>query len=549
MTKSRIHCVVGGMFGSEAKGATAGFLSTQIKGPVVGVRVGGPNAGHTYYGRCPSSCDPDGGDDHSFGEAEHPWRLRQVPVLAVSRPDAQLIIAQGSEVDPAVLRDEVVALDSAGYGVSNRLFVDWGATIITEEHKLREAQGKLTDRLGSTAKGIGAARSDRIMRTAMTVDEWTEEQSDQFDGPPIPGRFVADTTYSLNRALAGGVDIVIEGTQGYGLGLHTKYYPFATSGDCRAIDLLAQCGLSPWGPNAPEVHVWLVIRPNPIRVAGNSGPLLDETTWDALGLPEEQTTVTKKTRRVGGWDPGLVNEAIRANGGAGPNLHVVLTMLDHLVPGIANKTEVRSFGPNVVQDARTAVFNLEQNLSSKIELVGTGPKTMMWWRGSAPNAVTVDPLADVRQSVENVIRTFQNVYGGEFTYGEVVPNDPWPTEAVPAKDELTEWWLSTAYAEVEPMAAKALEYGGKGAAVDLIDIGTDLVRMAGRKPDEFDEAQLAELGVVFYVRGKVARITAAVVEGRFPSDDTWHDLGVYARMAQRIRAVGGWPYKSMDEGV
>lgn len=532
------------MFGSEAKGATAAFLSREIKGPVVGVRVGGPNAGHTVYGKCPTDCVEHA--DDSADTSPHPWRLRQVPVLAVSRPDAQLIIAQGSEVDPEVLMNEVYALDSAGYNVTGRLQVDWSATVITDEHKLHEAQGKLTDRLGSTAKGIGAARADRIMRTAKTVDEWTEEQSDQFDGPYIPGTLVTDTHHLLMSALNQGIDVIIEGTQGYGLGLHTKYYPFATSGDCRAIDLLAQCGISPWGSNAPDVHVWLVIRPNPIRVAGNSGPLLEETTWDALGLPEEQTTVTKKTRRVGGWDPDLVNRAIVANGGVSPNLHVVLTMLDHLVPGIADKSEVRDFGPNVLQDVRTAVFNLEQNLSSKIELVGTGPKTMMWWRGSAPNAVTVDPLADVRQSVENVIRTFHNVYGSEFTYGEVVRSDPWPTEVVPARDELTEWWLNTAYAEVEPMAAKALEYGGKGAAVDLIDIGTDLARLMGRDVISIEEA--TELGIYFYLKGKFSRWTAAILESRRVSDDTLHDIGVYVRMVQRTRAVGGWPYGPDKEG-
>lgn len=107
---------------------------------------------------------------------------------------------------------------------------------------------------------------------------------------------------------------------------------------------------------------------------------------------------------------------------------------------------------------------------------------------------------------------------------------------------LRRWWMDTAAAEVDPMIAKMVEYGGGGRALDLEEIGRGLIK-SGVKPwavgDE--SAQYQELGIYFYLLGKFARWTAAVAEGRPVSDDTLLDIGVYVRMAQRVRAVGGWP--------
>lgn len=105
-----------------------------------------------------------------------------------------------------------------------------------------------------------------------------------------------------------------------------------------------------------------------------------------------------------------------------------------------------------------------------------------------------------------------------------------------AADALTDWWLDVARTEVEAVAPKAVEYG----STDLGEIGRTLAACMNRPG--LDEAERAELGVYFYLVGKMARWTDAVVEGRRVSDDTLHDVGVYVRMAQRIRAVGGWPF-------
>lgn len=124
----------------------------------------------------------------------------------------------------------------------------------------------------------------------------------------------------------------------------------------------------------------------------------------------------------------------------------------------------------------------------------------------------------------------------------------------PERDEspLAQWWRELAEDEIAMVVAKANEYG----ATDLRDLGYQILDMAGKRPslDGYDteytsdlptqdqlDAQATEIGIAFYTAGKLARIIAAVKEGRRPSYDSWHDVGVYARMAQRVHTHGGWP--------
>lgn len=351
----RLTVVVGGQYGSEGKGAIAGYLCTPDQfGAGVAVRVAGPNAGHSAVG---------------FKDGKK-WALRQIPVAAVTNPDAELLIAAGSEVDPLVLAREVTDLDAAGYNVSSRLQVDPEATIIEPAHQRTETQNELTERIGSTGKGIGAARSERIWRTARTVSDWCRTNVHDWDAS-------VSTATVAQRALHNRRNVLIEGTQGYGLGLHAGFYPFCTSSDCRAIDFLAMAGLSPWSASIAAMEVWVVCRAYPIRVAGNSGPLKNETTWEELGLPEERTTVTQKIRRVGQWDGRLVREAIVANGGsmAMTNVKMALTMTDQKFPDLAGVTNPDTL--NVHGPAKRWITQCELDAGSRVRLVGTGPNSVV----------------------------------------------------------------------------------------------------------------------------------------------------------------------------
>lgn len=116
-----------------------------------------------------------------------------------------------------------------------------------------------------------------------------------------------------------------------------------------------------------------------------------------------------------------------------------------------------------------------------------------------------------------------------------------------AASELEGWWREKAMDEIMRTVPKAIEYG----AGDLEEIGRQLVA-AGVKEPEFetaigDKRWHEELGVYFYMTGKMARWRSAIERGEFVSDDTLFDIGVYVRMVQRIRDAGGWPGVEVSE--
>jgi adenylosuccinate synthase len=363
----KLDVVVGAQFGSEAKGHVTQRLierfiedwrrynsKGQVRSPrVLNIRVAGPNAGHTAH-------DVDG----------QAVAFRHLPVGALI-PGVHCAIAAGSEIDPAVLSAEIEIAQKRSIDGPLRLYVDRSATVLTPDH-IHSEQG-MHERTGSTGKGIGAARADRIMRTATIVRD-----SDYVKGI-VEGKGCDVGDVSVLSSNGYWDYIIIEGTQGYGLGLHTKFYPLTTSSDCRAIDFLAMAGISPWrmlqdldGVDLIDLSVWAVARVYPIRVAGPSGPLVNETTWEALGLPEERTTVTKKVRRVGGWDPHLVAGAVEANGGA-PTVKIALTMLDQKFPDLANVSETHIVAGH--GGAMAWLNQVEEDSGASVRMVTTGPNS------------------------------------------------------------------------------------------------------------------------------------------------------------------------------
>lgn len=364
--------MTGAAFGSEGKGhVTAQVVERELitEGrAVLNIRVAGPNAGHTVIDQA--------------GEA---FALRQIPVGAAVDDSVWCYVAPGSEIDLPVLVAEVELLRSKGHPLTN-LIVSAEATLLFDEHKEEEAEASLNARVGSTAKGIGAARVDRLWRTAKRVMDDPETLT-ILDGlgatiVDAPGSAPYATLWAERRDAA----IVIEGTQGYGLGLHAGYYPQVTSSDCRAIDFLAMAGLSPWHKGVTYLTVWLVARVFPIRVAGNSGPLKGETTWDELHLPEEHTTVTHKVRRVGAWDPELVARAVQANGGgvrtADTAVVIALTMVDQMFPSISQFRSAPRWAeaapPAEKEGLMKFLKQIERDTGAKIGAMTTSPDTIIW---------------------------------------------------------------------------------------------------------------------------------------------------------------------------
>lgn len=114
-----------------------------------------------------------------------------------------------------------------------------------------------------------------------------------------------------------------------------------------------------------------------------------------------------------------------------------------------------------------------------------------------------------------------------------------PTEVPPSDatlnaiiDDLRTWWVTTAEQDFAEMEPKIGEY----TASDLVLMGQFMEHWMALPPGSG-----AEAATLWYALGKVARAVAAYREGRLPSDDTLHDLSVYAMMARRIRQTGRWP--------
>lgn len=347
MSNGTIYCVVGGQYGSEAKGHVAAQLH-QTRDIPVAVRVGGANAGHTVI------------DENGVR-----FPLRTIPVAAAVDHEADLVIAAGSEIDLEVLYAEIKMLEAAGHPVTDRLFIDSEATIIDDEHKQQEAD--LVGEVGSTGKGIGASRAARMLRKARLARDIDNLRP-----------WITDTSATLNNRHQSGDGILIEGTQGYHLGLHAGHYPQSTTNDCRAIDVIAQAGVTPL--NRPEI--WLVFRTYPIRVAGNSGEMGKEISWEVLEdrtvgyVQPERTTVTQKIRRVAEWDNQAALLAINGNGGAAnEKLHLALTMVDYLDPDLEAGTRMSEIEAS---PAMGWIEETEDTLGMAFSAFGTSASTMVF---------------------------------------------------------------------------------------------------------------------------------------------------------------------------
>ena len=298
-----ISVVVGGQYGSEGKGKVALEIARRSGSPVVAVRVGGPNSGHTGY-----------------DSAGRKRVFRQIPVAAADG-DADVVIPAGSYIEPQLLLAE---LEELGLD-RERVVVDRAARIVTEAHRRWESEAGLTPLIGSTGSGTGAAVIAAAARGSLKLGLDSPRAVEE---PRLKG-LLGDAGAVLRERLDRGARVIVEGTQGFGLSVIHGEWPHATSRDTTAAGFLSEAGLSP-----REVDdVTLVLRCHPIRVAGRSGNLADETDWKAIAEEAkadrdltELTTVTGKVRRVGHFDAELARRAIMINQ---PN-RIVLNHLDYV---------------------------------------------------------------------------------------------------------------------------------------------------------------------------------------------------------------------------
>lgn len=337
-----VYLVMGGQYGSEGKGEFVAYLAYQLHrsgrlGAVV--RTGGPNAGHTMTI----------GDSH--------WKMRQVPCAwHLTNPQVPLFVGPGSLIDPEVLERELEEHPHVD------LQIDPSAIIITEEDRKTEQETLgLRAKIGSTTEGIGAARANHVLRRATRANDE--------GAPEFIRELTGNVAVSLDYILESGYDVLVESTQGFGLSLnYSGCYPYTTSRDLTPAQILNDAGIS----SRRDHRVLVVLRTFPIRVAGNSGPLANEVTWEEMArftdghAQPERTTVTNLIRRIGTYDSALVrNMALHCRPDA-----VCLTFADYLDPTLHKETN-----PHKVRQALG---------SDLLAMVGRDAKAPVRWIATAP---------------------------------------------------------------------------------------------------------------------------------------------------------------------
>ena len=320
--------IVGGFFGDEGKGKVVAHIANKDKPTIISRGGVGPNAGHTVQ----------------VGTKE--YGVRMVPSGFVYK-DAKLCIGSGVLVDPRVLEYEVDML-----GVRGRVFVDKRCGIITEDHIARDkGNAHLSKTIGSTGSGCGPANADRVMRV-----------SPQAKDVPELAEYLLDVAKAIDDDLKKGKNVLLEGTQGFGISLYFGTYPFVTSKDTSASQIAADNGV---GPTKID-DVITVFKAYPTRVG--EGPFSTEmpsSESDAMGI-QEFGTVTHRKRRIGEWDGEMARYSAMINGCT----IAAITGIDRVDKECFGATE---YG-KLTKKARDFLKMAEDDIGSPIGLISTGPE-------------------------------------------------------------------------------------------------------------------------------------------------------------------------------
>ena len=316
--------VVGLQWGDEGKGKVVDLLAGWVSHVVR--YQGGDNAGHTIVL----------GNDT--------FKLHLVP-SGVLHPHITPVIGPGVVVNPRSLIEEMAMLEARGIDCS-RLRVSEAAHVIMPYHvaldRAREAAAG-SGALGTTGRGIGPAYADRAARGGIRLGDlldpaWLRRRLESVVAEkrqllaPIADvaaldvdelhatalawgerlrHHITDTTGLLQRALADGHNVLLEGAQGTLLDLDHGTFPYVTSSNPVAGGACAGAGLGPLQISG----VIGVLKAYSTRVG--AGPLPTELDDDIgrhlLEKGREYGTTTGRRRRCGWLDLVPLRRSVAIN--------------------------------------------------------------------------------------------------------------------------------------------------------------------------------------------------------------------------------------------
>jgi adenylosuccinate synthase len=330
--------IVGAQWGDEGKGRFTDLFAKEMH--LVVRYQGGHNAGHTLVV-----------DGETFA-------LQLIP-SGVLYPHITPVIGNGVVVDPAVLLDEVAALEARGIDCS-KLRVSGNAHLILPYHQLMDRVSERhlgKNALGTTKRGIGPAYADKAARVGLRVQDLydpaifreklalvlkekgpllakvynqlppsAEEIAARYldDLAPRLQPYVADTINLVHEALEAGQHVLFEGAQATFLDLDHGTYPFVTSSNPVAGGACTGAGVGP-------LHIDRVVgvaKAYVTRVGAGPFPteLFDDVGDAIVERGHEYGVNTKRRRRPGWFDAVMLRHAVRLNSMS----EVAITKLDIL---------------------------------------------------------------------------------------------------------------------------------------------------------------------------------------------------------------------------
>lgn len=320
----KVDILLGLQWGDEGKGKIVDVLTPNYE--TIARFQGGPNAGHTL----------------EFEGAK--YVLRSIP-SGIFQGDKINLIGNGVVLDPALFKDEVIALEASGHKLTDRLLISKKAHLIMPTHRLLDAcyeSAKGDSKIGTTGKGIGPTYTEKVSRNGLRVGDTlcnfeakyqtikdrhlktleqynfdtsalAEIEKEWFVGIEKLKEFkFVDSEHFLNEQINDNKKILAEGAQGTMLDIDFGSYPFVTSSNTISAGACIGLGIAP----RTIGEVFGIFKAYCTRVGSGPFPteLFDETGDELRKKGFEFGSVTGRARRCGWIDLVALRYAIMING-------------------------------------------------------------------------------------------------------------------------------------------------------------------------------------------------------------------------------------------
>ncbi|MBO6255933.1 MAG: adenylosuccinate synthase, partial [Bacteroidaceae bacterium] len=269
--------------------------------------------------------------------------LRSIP-SGIFQGDKVNIIGNGVVLDPALFKEEAVALEKSGHNLKDRLIISKKAHLIMPTHRVLDAAyeaAKGASKVGTTGKGIGPTYTDKVSRNGLRVGDLlhdfdkkyaaakarheqilqdmnfaydiTETEKAWFEGIEYLKQFqLVDSEHVINSMLDDGKSVLCEGAQGTMLDVDFGSYPFVTSSNTICAGACTGLGVSPRRIG----DVYGIFKAYCTRVGSGPFPteLFDEVGDRIRDLGHEYGAVTGRKRRCGWIDLVALKYAVMIDG-------------------------------------------------------------------------------------------------------------------------------------------------------------------------------------------------------------------------------------------